>query len=85
MDMSSTSEGGGKWQRLLKETCVAKNLPCPTFEISSDRRGGRTAWTAIAVVSGIKVPARFWYDGKFMDNAKEDAAEVAYFLCTTYR
>jgi hypothetical protein len=22
--------------------------------------------------------ARYWYDGKNMDNAKEDAAEVAY-------
>lgn len=28
-------------------------------------------------VYGNSFRARFWYDGKFLDNAKEDAAEVA--------
>jgi hypothetical protein len=41
------------------------------------RTGGRTAWSTIAVVNGTPYPARFWYDGAFMEQAKEDAAEMA--------
>jgi hypothetical protein len=39
--------------------------------------GGRTAWSTIALVNGTPYAARFWYDGSFMDQAKEDAAEMA--------
>lgn len=32
----------------------------------------------------MSVPARFWYDGQYVDKAKEDAAEVALQrLCST--
>lgn len=44
----------------------------------SDRRGGRTAWSCTAVISGLlDAPARFWYDGQYVNNAREDAAQVA--------
>lgn len=39
--------------------------------------GGRTAWSSRVTVSGQTVAARFWYDGKNLNNAKEDAAEMA--------
>lgn len=39
--------------------------------------GGRTAWSSQVTVSGQTVAARFWYDGKNLNNAKEDAAELA--------
>lgn len=39
--------------------------------------GGRTAWSATVNVQGQSLPARWWYDGQFINNAKEDAAEVA--------
>lgn len=39
--------------------------------------GGRTAWSTIAVINNIQYPARFWYDGSRMEQAKEDAAEYA--------
>jgi hypothetical protein len=29
------------------------------------------------VVSGQSIAARYWYDGQYINNAKEDAAEVA--------
>lgn len=40
--------------------------------------GGRTAWSAIANIAslGQKFQARFWYDGQWVNNAREDAAEV---------
>jgi len=44
--------------------------------------GGRTAWSATVTIQGQNVAARYWYDGQFLNNAKEDAAEVA---CTKLR
>ena len=39
--------------------------------------GGRTAWSSTVTVQGQNISARFWYDGEHINNAKEDAAEVA--------
>ena len=39
--------------------------------------GGRTAWSSSVIVQGRKFAARYWYDGAFVNNAQEDAAEVA--------
>jgi len=39
--------------------------------------GGRTAWTSTVTIQSHNIPARNWYDGQFINNAKEDAAEVA--------
>ncbi|KAF3801601.1 hypothetical protein GCG54_00014817 [Colletotrichum gloeosporioides] len=39
--------------------------------------GGRTAWSSRVTVHGRTLSARFWYDGKNLNNAKEDAAEMA--------
>ncbi|KAJ4293940.1 hypothetical protein N0V88_005454 [Collariella sp. IMI 366227] len=50
------------WQDKLEDACREWNITAPVFQIVSDRR----------VHS-----ARFWYDGKNLNNAKEDAAEVA--------
>jgi hypothetical protein len=46
------------------------------------RVGGRTAWSSRVTVHGAVHNARFWYDGKNLNNAKEDAAEVAYHWLT---
>ena len=42
------------------------------------RIGGRTAWSTIAMINDQQYPARFWYDGAYIEQAREDAAEVAY-------
>lgn len=39
--------------------------------------GGRTAWSSTVEVQGTTIPARYWYDGQYVHNAKEDAAQVA--------
>lgn len=39
--------------------------------------GGRTAWSSTVLVQGRSIAARYWYDGQYINNAKEDAAEVA--------
>lgn len=75
--MSSESERTGPWQQRLQEACNNNGYRQPVFQIASDRRGGRTAWSSTVEVQGLTIPARFWYDGQYIHNAKEDAAEVA--------
>ncbi|ETN42491.1 uncharacterized protein HMPREF1541_01647, partial [Cyphellophora europaea CBS 101466] len=38
--------------------------------------GGRTAWSSTVTVEDWNCSARLWYDGQFIQNAHEDAAEV---------
>ncbi|KAK6345055.1 hypothetical protein TWF718_006993 [Orbilia javanica] len=66
-----------RWQRSLEDYCQKKMWQPPVWNIISDRRGGRTAWSATVVIGGVPVSARYWYDGDYLGNAKEDAAEVA--------
>ncbi|OKO99194.1 hypothetical protein PENSUB_8581 [Penicillium subrubescens] len=40
-------------------------------------QGGRTAWSSNLTIQGEIISARYWYDGQYINNAKEDAAEVA--------
>ncbi|KAH0837233.1 hypothetical protein FOPE_04870 [Fonsecaea pedrosoi] len=40
------------------------------------------AWSATVTIQGQNLAARYWYDGQYLNNAKEDAAEVA---CTKLR
>ncbi|KAG9243879.1 hypothetical protein BJ878DRAFT_422625 [Calycina marina] len=73
----STYGSTGTWQEKLADKCREANYHPPVFQIVSDRRGGRTAWSSTVTVQGQQISARFWYDGQYVDNAKEDAAEVA--------
>ncbi|KAH6724157.1 hypothetical protein DL95DRAFT_424250 [Leptodontidium sp. 2 PMI_412] len=77
MSYSSYTSGAATWQERLEEKCREANYHPPVFQIMSDRRGGRTAWSSTVTVQGQNIPARFWYDGDHVNNAKEDAAEVA--------
>ncbi|KAK4443574.1 hypothetical protein QBC34DRAFT_386105 [Podospora aff. communis PSN243] len=65
------------WQDKLRQACRELQVQEPIFQLVSDRRGGRTAWSSKVTVYGTELSARFWYDGKNTNNAKEDAAEVA--------
>ncbi|CCC09884.1 hypothetical protein SMACR_03440 [Sordaria macrospora] len=66
-----------QWQNKLENACKSMQIPPPKFHVVSDRRGGRTAWSARVEINGQFIDARFWFDGKNLENAKEDAAEVA--------
>ncbi|KAF2999861.1 hypothetical protein E8E13_007861 [Curvularia kusanoi] len=65
------------WTHQLHEHCQEKHLGEIMYQDVSDRRGGRTAWSTIAIVNGMHYPAQFFYDGTRMAQAKEDAAEQA--------
>lgn len=68
----------GVWQTRLEDACKEYKITAPKYELASDRRGGRTAWSSSVTVYGSVHSARFWYDGNNIHNAREDAAEVAY-------
>lgn len=57
-------------------------LPWRHNDSKNSGTGGRTAWSATVTVQGQNLAARYWYDGQYLNNAKEDAAEVA---CTKLR
>ncbi|CAO2652983.1 Nn.00g023940.m01.CDS01 [Neocucurbitaria sp. VM-36] len=72
------------WTQRLRDHCLVRRLGEPSYQDVSDRRGGRTAWSTVAVVNGTPYAARFWYDGAYIDQAKEDAAEIALRKLTGY-
>ncbi|KAH8729010.1 hypothetical protein GQ44DRAFT_575508, partial [Phaeosphaeriaceae sp. PMI808] len=61
----------------ILDHCSARGLSNPVFQDLSDRRGGRTAWSSKIYINGVSYAARFWYDGEFLAQAKEDCAEIA--------
>ncbi|KAI9370633.1 hypothetical protein BJX61DRAFT_81649 [Aspergillus egyptiacus] len=65
------------WRLRLEMYCNRVNAEKPTYSTFSDRRGGRTAWSCTVTVRGTPFPARYWFDGPYIENAMEDAAEVA--------
>ncbi|KAI9044235.1 double-stranded RNA binding motif domain-containing protein [Aspergillus affinis] len=65
------------WQEQLQEHCRRAKIGAPVFNIMSERRGGRTAWSSTVSINGQTIAARMWYDGQYINNAKEDVAEVA--------
>ncbi|KAJ5225478.1 hypothetical protein N7468_006703 [Penicillium chermesinum] len=72
-----SQEEGEERGLTCEEHCRRTKLAPPVFNIVSDRRGGRTAWSSTVTVQGQNIAARYWYDGQYINNAKEDAAEVA--------
>ncbi|KAK5006343.1 hypothetical protein LTR39_005686 [Cryomyces antarcticus] len=56
---------------------TSPTVPTPTTTDALTSLGGRTAWSSTVMVQGQYIPARYWYDGQYVNNAKEDAAEVA--------
>ncbi|KAF3480781.1 uncharacterized protein GIQ15_06128 [Arthroderma uncinatum] len=53
---------------------------CATTRVSWQEKlnGGRTAWSSSVSIQGSSFSARYFYAGEFINNAKEDAAEVAF-------
>ncbi|KAH3952009.1 hypothetical protein HBH53_051820 [Parastagonospora nodorum] len=70
------------WVQRLSEHCTVRGFSNPSYQTVSDRRGGRTAWSSIACINGVTYPAKFWYDGEYVEQSKHDAAESALRILT---
>lgn len=71
---------------------LSRLTPCNRFQmLTLSPAGGRTAWSSTVTISPPSshsqqtVQARYWYDGQYVHNAKEDAAEVAFRTLTSGR
>lgn len=62
---------------LIDEVCHPHSQLVQESQLTGIPTGGRTAWSSTVTVQGQNIPARFWYDGQHVNNAKEEAAEVA--------
>ncbi|KAK3697965.1 hypothetical protein LTR37_017189 [Vermiconidia calcicola] len=74
---NGSSGGQTPYQDQLTGFCRSNGLRTPTWQIVSDRRGGRTAWSCTVNIQGQSISARFWYDGQYVNSAREDAAQIA--------
>lgn len=63
---------------LLVVCCVQSLSVLVNPDADNQRVGGRTAWSSRVTIDGHSLSARYWYDGKYLHNAREDVAEVAY-------
>ncbi|OXV08018.1 hypothetical protein Egran_04218 [Elaphomyces granulatus] len=64
--------------RRPKQTCKQPVFILPShILLGSTNSCGRTAWSSTVTIQGRNIAARYWYDGDYINNAKEDAAEVA--------
>ncbi|KAI1007976.1 hypothetical protein K3495_g265 [Podosphaera aphanis] len=77
MSNTTNTVSSRNWQQKLEEMCCEARIPLPVYQLMSERRGGRTAWSCTVTFSGHSFNARFWFDGNNTNNAKEDAAELA--------
>ncbi|KAF2113083.1 hypothetical protein BDV96DRAFT_150938 [Lophiotrema nucula] len=62
----------------LRNYCSQNSLEQPQWQDYSDPRGIRTAWSSSVIVQGREYRAIMWRDYRFLDQSREDAAEVAY-------
>lgn len=75
--MSPQPGGSTVWQDRLARYCASVGIPKPVYQDASDIRGCRTAWTSTVRVAGRLINSRYWFDGCYVNNAREDASEFA--------
>lgn len=62
----------------LQNYCSANQIAQPQFQDYSDPRGIRTAWSSGVIVQGREYRATLWRDYRYLDQSREEAAEVAW-------
>ncbi|KAF2730589.1 hypothetical protein EJ04DRAFT_515169 [Polyplosphaeria fusca] len=62
----------------LRNWCTQNSIEQPQWQDYSDPRGIRTAWSSSVIVSGREYRATLWRDYRYLDQSREEAAEVAY-------
>ncbi|PSN64882.1 hypothetical protein BS50DRAFT_635724 [Corynespora cassiicola Philippines] len=62
----------------LQSYCASNRLEPPQFQDFSDPRGIRTAWSSSVFVQGREFRAHLWRDYRYLEQSREEAAEIAY-------
>lgn len=80
--MSASSTRPDSYTTRLRNYCTQTNLEQPQWQDYSDPRGIRTAWSSSVIVNGREFRATLWRDYRYLDQSREEAAEVAYKFLT---
>ncbi|KAI8935829.1 hypothetical protein NX059_007346 [Plenodomus lindquistii] len=62
----------------LQHYCATNQIAQPQFQDYSDPRGIRTAWSSSVFVHGREYRAHLWRDYRYLEQSREEAAEVAW-------
>jgi len=62
----------------LQHYCATHQIAQPQFQDYSDPRGIRTAWSSSVFVHGREYRASLWRDYRYLEQSREEAAEVAW-------
>ncbi|KNG49011.1 cellulose binding protein [Stemphylium lycopersici] len=62
----------------LQHYCATNQIAQPQFQDYSDPRGIRTAWLSGVFINGREYRAALWRDYRFLEQSREEAAEVAW-------
>lgn len=62
----------------LQHYCATQQIAQPQFQDYSDPRGIRTAWSSSVFVHGREYRAHLWRDYRYLEQSREEAAEVAW-------
>lgn len=62
----------------LQHYCATNQIAQPQFQDYSDPRGIRTAWLSSVFVHGHEYRAHLWRDYRYLEQSREEAAEVAW-------
>ncbi|EOA90568.1 hypothetical protein ACJQWK_09792 [Exserohilum turcicum] len=62
----------------LQHYCATNQIAQPQFQDYSDPRGIRTAWSSSVFVHGREYRAALWRDYRYLEQSREEAAEVAW-------
>ncbi|UPX18115.1 uncharacterized protein EKO05_0008431 [Ascochyta rabiei] len=73
-----TSNGSESYVQKLQHYCATNQIAQPQFQDYSDPRGVRTAWSSSVFVHGREYRAHLWRDYRYLEQSREEAAEVAW-------
>jgi hypothetical protein len=73
-----SSKGSESYIQKLQHYCATNQFAQPQFQDYSDPRGIRTAWSSSVFVCGREYRAHLWRDYRFLEQSREEAAEVAW-------
>ncbi|KAF2993319.1 hypothetical protein E8E13_001222 [Curvularia kusanoi] len=72
------TNGSETYVQKLQHYCATHQIAQPQFQDYSDPRGVRTAWSSSVFVNGCEYRAHLWRDYRYLEQSREEAAEVAW-------
>ncbi|XHG01957.1 hypothetical protein AWENTII_005323 [Aspergillus wentii] len=76
--LNPPSQARFTWQANLEAYCRQNNIQPPEYKFKYENNYGKVCWTCVVHVHDEKIPVQRWYNLDSIEQAKEDAANVAW-------